>query len=415
MNGLYYHFGIITYLILIFFVASCSVPKTITESKQSKSLEKAIQLSAKYLQKSVKENGMFEYRINTDPTIEVKQKYNILRHAGTIYAMSQCLELYPNDKEIRTAIEQAGRYLQNKAIEQVPGKKEMLAVWSKPEINNSGRPLEVKLGGTGLGLVALLSIEKFHQEFTPLSDLRILGNFIVYMQREDGSFYSKYIPAEGGRSDKWTSLYYPGEAALGLLMLYEKDKSALWVESAFKALKYIAQKNSDAVVVDHWYLIATEKMLNLNNYNLTDQQRDLLISHAARICEKIIDEQIISHKYSEFRGGFAVDGRITPSSIRLEGLLAASAFLPNEYREFMRINSAIDRGISFLQRAQIEEGQYAGAYRRALRKLDGDTVTIRNFNRRVTEIRIDYVQHALSALLGYVNYSASRNMHNSIS
>lgn len=167
MNGLYYHFGIITYLILIFFVASCSVPKTITESKQSKSLEKAIQLSAKYLQKSVKENGMFEYRINTDPTIEVKQKYNILRHAGTIYAMSQYLELYPNDKEIRTAIEQAGRYLQNKAIEQVPGKKEMLAVWSKPEINNSGRPLEVKLGGTGLGLVALLSIENSIRSLLP--------------------------------------------------------------------------------------------------------------------------------------------------------------------------------------------------------------------------------------------------------
>ena len=56
------------------------------------------------------------------------------------------------------------------------------------------------------------------------------------MQKEDGTFYSKYIPAEGGRSVRWTSLYYPGEAALGLLMLYEKDPSAAWIQAAANAI-----------------------------------------------------------------------------------------------------------------------------------------------------------------------------------
>ncbi|NIP39769.1 MAG: hypothetical protein GWO07_16075 [Candidatus Dadabacteria bacterium] len=259
------------------------------------------------------------------------------------------------------------------------------------------------MGGAGLELVALLSIEKFRPGFTPLSDLRKLGRFIVYMQKADGRFYSNYIPSEGAMLDRWTSLYYTCEATLGLLMLYEKDKSKLWADSAYKALKHIAQKNHKTIQVDHWYLIATEKMLSLNNYDLTARQKNLLVSHAAGMCEKIIQEQIISHRYPEFRGGFSQDGRITPSSIRLEGLLAASSFLPKQYRELMGIDSVIQRVMNFLQDAQIKDGQHEGAYTRALKKIEGDSDYINRFNKRVTEIRIDYVQHVLSAMIGYKN------------
>jgi hypothetical protein len=386
--------------------ASCSSPKIDTESTQTESIETAIKRSAKYLQKSVKENGMFEYRINMDLSVKVKHKYNILRHSGAIYAMSQYLELYPGDRGMRSAIARAGKYLRNEAIAPISENQEMLAVWSKPQINNSSKPPQAKLGGTGLGLIALLSIEKFHPGFTPLPDLRKLGMFIVYMLKEDGSFYSKYIPSEGGRQDRWKSLYYPGEAALGLLMLYEKDPSAIWADTAYKALEYIATNagNKNTVVVDHWFLIATEKLLNVNNIKLTDAQKDLLISHTMKICNTILNEQIISHRHPEFRGGYSIDGRITPTSIRLEGLLAASSFLPLQYRQLTGIDRAIVRGMSFLLNAQIKDGEYIGAYPRALKRIEENSDYIKQFNRRVTEIRIDYVQHALSAMIGYANF-----------
>jgi len=416
MKGLYNHHGILILLISFLLSLSCSVPKTKTETTQTQSIQTAIKRSAKYLQKSVKENGMFEYRVNMDPSIKVKRKYNIIRHAGAIYAMSQYLELYPQDYEMRSAIERAGKYLRDKAIGPVSGKEDMLAVWSKPEVNNSGKPLQAKLGGAGLGLVSLLSIEKFHPGFTPLSDLRKLGRFIIYMQKDDGSFYSKYIPSEGGLQDRWKSLYYPGEAALGLLMLYEKDPSEIWADSAYKTLEYLAKsgQSKDTVQVDHWALLATEKMLSTKNFNLTQSQADLLQNHAVRICETIIDEQIISHPYPEFRGGFSIDGRITPSSIRLEGLLAATSFIPLQYRQLSGIDRAIHRGMSFLLKAQIKDGQYEGAYPRALKKIDQNSDDIKQCNRRVTEIRIDYVQHALSAMIGYANflYRHPRNIQN---
>ena len=109
-------------------------------SPQFDEVDDAINRSASYLLKITNKDGMFEYRINMDPTIKVKDKYNIVRHAGTIYAMSMYHERHP-DENMRSAIERAGRYLRDESILSIPGKDNMLAIWSKPEVNRSGKPL----------------------------------------------------------------------------------------------------------------------------------------------------------------------------------------------------------------------------------------------------------------------------------
>lgn len=369
---------------------------------QFDAVEDAINRSASYLIRITKENGMFEYRINMDPTIKVNTKYNILRHAGTIYAMSMYYEGHP-DENMWAAIERTGRYLQDESILPIPGKDNMLAVWSKPEVNRSGKLLQVKLGGTGLGLVALLSIEKISPGFTPLPDLRALGQSIVHMQKEDGSFYSKYIPSMGGNQDDWQSLYYPGEAALGLLMLYEKDPSNIWFKSAYKALEYLARsrENIADIPADHWALLATAKILSLENSNKLLVSKALLVNHAIQICEAMIREQINNPDRPQFDGGFSIDGRTTPAATRLEGLLAALSFLPKNHDIHRRINSSAYRGISFLIRAQIKEGEFTGAMPRAVSRRLGNSSDARKFNRRATEVRIDYVQHAMCAMIQY--------------
>jgi hypothetical protein len=100
--------------------------------------------------------------------------------------------------------------------------------------------LQAKLGGAGLGLAALLELEKVEPDFTPLEDLRRLGRFVLYLQKPDGDFYAKYIPSCGGRRDDWVSLYYPGEAALGLVLLYERDSDPAWLRDAAAAIAYLA-------------------------------------------------------------------------------------------------------------------------------------------------------------------------------
>ena len=368
--------------------------------QQFQRLQRAADQAAHYLAQQIKADGQFEYRINLNPSITVPLRYNILRHAGAIYALSAYYQTQP-DPEIKAAIDRAGGYLRDRAIAPVPGQSDMLAVWSIPEVNRSGKPLQAKLGGTGLGLVALLSIEEIEPGFVSLDDLRSLGRFILYMQKEDGSFYSKYIPSEGGRWDRWQSLYYPGEAALGLLMLYQKDNSEIWLEAAVKALTYLAhsREGSSDVPADHWALLATEQLLSLPGQEQLPVSEDLLVNHGIQICETILRSQIQSSEKPEYRGGFSVNGKTTPTATRLEGLQAALSFIPADRAIRPRIEAAVPKGLSFLLAAQVQDEAFAGAFPRAVAFLDPTASNATQFNRRATEVRIDYVQHALSAIL----------------
>ena len=215
-----------------------------TETRQAlfshKDLAESIHLSAKYLNTACNQDGKFLYRVNLNPNIRSIPKYNFLRHAGSIYALADYDRNHPDSLTLNT-LERATGYLKKVAIGPIPDRNDLLAVWSRAELTGSHKPLQAKLGGTGLGLIALLNVEKRKPGTTPVDFLRKMGNFIVFMQKTDGSFYSKYIPEKGGKDDSWTSLYYPGEAALGLLMLYEKDPDLRWLQAAANAIAYLAR------------------------------------------------------------------------------------------------------------------------------------------------------------------------------
>jgi hypothetical protein len=369
-----------------------------------KDLAEAIHLSAKYLNKACDQNGKFLYRVNLNPNVRPTPKYNFLRHAGSIYALADYDRYHPNSSTLNT-LERASAYLKKAAIGPIPDRNDLLAVWSRAELTGSQKPLQAKLGGTGLGLIALLSVEKRKPETTPVDFLRKMGNFIVFMQKTDGSFYSKYIPIKGGKDDSWTSLYYPGEAALGLLMLYEKDPDPRWLQAAANAIAYLARLRAgkSQVEVDHWALLATAKLLPLYDRCQQPLPESEILNHAIRICESIITHRSRFSKNTLEHGCFTDNGRTTPTAIRLEGLLAAYRFLPVGHKALQEsIRVTATQGIAFLIRSQVPSGKYAGGIPRAIRLLPENHPRFdRSFNERATEVRIDYVQHALSAMLDY--------------
>ena len=374
------------------------------ESVAPAQLKKAILLSAKYLVKANKASGQFVYRVNLNPEVTPRPKYNMLRHAGTMYALAMHNQLYP-DADTREVLLRAARFLMKNTVAPLPGRDDLLAVWSYPEISGSSKPVQAKLGGTGLGLVALLSLEKVHPGTTSMDVLRKMGRFILFMQKEDGSFYSKYIPDEGGRTDKWTSLYYPGEAALGLLMLYEKDPSLQWLQAAANAIAYLARIRAEKrkVAADHWALLATAKLLPVYGRCKNTVSRQEVLQHARQVCESILSAINQHPDNTPEYGCLTGDGRTCPTATRLEGLLAALSFLPAESKALQeRITSAANRAMAFLLRSQIPAGAFAGGIPRAIRPLPaGHPRFNKSFNRRSTEVRIDYVQHALSAMIQY--------------
>jgi hypothetical protein len=367
-------------------------------------VEKSVHLAARYLVRATMKDGMFQYRLNMNPKVKLRKKYNILRHAGTLFAMAAYQQRFP-DGEMLAAVKRAGAYLRDEAIHPVEGEQGVLAVWSNPEVNGTGKPRQAKLGATGLGLVALLSIDQLEPGFTPLETLRQLGRFIIRMQKADGDFYSKFLPQQGGFNDKWRSLYYPGEAALGLMMLHGKDPSNKWRQAAIKALTYLAtvREGKRRVPADHWALLATEAVLISEGATSGGTPRGRLIAHASQICESILAEQRRDLANEKLSGGFTKDGRTAPAATRIEGLQAALGFLPKGHALRRPIARAVDRGMAFLLATQVDKGPFSGAIPRAAVRLDGEGKKIEKRNRRASEVRIDYVQHYMSAAMQYLD------------
>ena len=375
-------------------------------------------MGAGYMARACGPDGQFVYRVHLDPEVTPGPSYNVLRHAGAIYSLGMCYERDPND-EVRLAIIRAGEFLRRECLGEVTGHDDMLAVWSPPDLVGLDNPVQSKLGGTGLGLIALLALERVKPGATTPEDLRRLGRFLVYLQKDDGSFYSKYIPDEGGRWDEWTSLYYPGEAALALVMLYEHDASPEWLQAAARALGYLAESRKDAadVPADHWAMLATARLLPLYDEVEMPVSREALLRHARQVCRRLLEGYQSQPDDPRLAGSFTGDGRTCPAATTLEGLLGVLSFLPpDEWELRAEIEDAVSRGIGFLVRSQVVDGEFVGGMPRAVSPLYRDPYwpeavanSIDEFNRRAGEIRIDYVQHATSAMIGYEKFVGDRS------
>ncbi len=375
-------------------------PAAESVTRASAELPAAINRSARFLAGLCDSEGRFQYRVHLDPTVTLPPAYNELRHAGAVYALAQSERRAP-DPAIRGAMLRGAAFLRRECLGPVADQPALRAIWPVADQADGSAPREAKLGGAGLTLVALLSVEAVASETTPLDELRALGRFLIFMQKSDGGFYSKYI-SDTGRSDAWQSEYYPGEAALGLIMLYQHDRNLAWLRSATAALDEIARRGAarPSTFPDQWYLLATEQLLAIPADAGAPLPRDRLLAFARRISDDMLAEQQAQATDRQLIGCYTPDGRSCPTATRLEGLLAAYHFLPAEDPALaVPLRRSIDQGIEFLLRCQITTGPHAGAFPRVLRGFEpttepGDGV-------RAQEVRIDYVQHALSALIRY--------------
>ncbi|MCB0386691.1 MAG: hypothetical protein KDD43_14960, partial [Bdellovibrionales bacterium] len=247
---------------------------------RAEELTEAIHLAAQYLTNQIEDDGRFVYRLNTNPRVKLPEKYNVLRHAGGIYSLWMYLKAYPNE-EIKTRTLLATRYLIDHSLGPVRGAPGVSTLWSTPEIlrDPKFRP-QSKLGGAGLGLVALVGSYGLDDTVIRIEKLKEIGGFLEFMQMKDGGFYSKYFPDREGKSKTWTSLYYPGEAALGAVMLFGIDPDVRWLSVSARGLAYLARKRKGKgtdVEADHWALLATKGLLyHLDEFEDPPAPREVL-------------------------------------------------------------------------------------------------------------------------------------------
>ena len=353
--------------------------------------DKEILLSIEYLKNNTLESGRFVYNSNINPDIKYDNtKYNALRHAGTLYSMYLC-ERYLKNYTLQEKRYLASKYFIENYIK--PIKPNIYAVVSKPEEEKLTSPV-AKLGGSGLALIGLSNL--YPEGKIELEKLRGLGEFILFMQKSDGSFYSKYDIKNKEKDKEFVSLYYPGEAALGLLYLNEVDPQKKWVESAKKTLLYLAklrQENPKGIQFDHWAMLATRKLFETSDNGLTDEEKQMLKAHAIQMANLVLYNQIVEEN-NTYRGGFIENFRLCSIGTIMEGLVAIYYIVDDEILK-QQVLFALKLGTEFLSRYQVKGGESKGGIPTSA------YWTLIYAPKASQVIRIDNVQHVLSAWITF--------------
>ncbi|RMH40868.1 MAG: hypothetical protein D6689_12465 [Deltaproteobacteria bacterium] len=356
-------------------------------------VDAAMRAAADYLVRHAGADGRFVYEVDGAGAPVGGGRYNVLRHAGAIYSLAMYHELRPTPA-VRDTLVRAARTLRARHVAPVAGLPGRSAVFSLPG-EEAGGAREAKLGGAGLGLVALIAARALDPSVVDVDTLRQIGAFVEFMQRPDGSFRSKYSERDAFARD-FDSLYYPGEAILGVAMLYEIDRDPRWLSLALRAARALIdrQRKMARLPNDHWLMIAIARLLpHVADAVDPPVTRDELVAHAIALGDAMRREQRWTRLVPGAAGAFTPDARVTPTTTRLEGLAAIALAVGSDHPARARFAEAIEDGIAFALACQVAAGPHRGGFRRALRRwFVGDDWQ---------HVRVDYVQHALSALVGY--------------
>jgi hypothetical protein len=153
-----------------------------------------------YLEQSCGPTGRFAYLVDTESG-ELSPSYNIVRHAGAIYSLALLNKVYPDPNVVNTMVRAANFLRANYLTPPDSNNSSAVAVWSRPPPENR----KAELGAAGLALVALSSVEKARPNAIPLTELEAMARFVLFLQKPDGSFYSRYF-ADRGLDRNWQSL-----------------------------------------------------------------------------------------------------------------------------------------------------------------------------------------------------------------
>ncbi len=335
---------------------------------------------ADYLVRSLDAEGRFAYSYLPKTDVS-KRSYNILRHAGTTYSLLEMHQVVADGGYLEAAeraLSYLRRHIQECAID--------------PQLACVVEDGEVKLGGNGL---ALLAFEK-HIELTgQTTDLPLVQRLGAYLLAEQDASTRQFLVHKrlhpSGRATPFVSQYYPGEALLALVRHPEADRR--WIEAALRGARWLISVRDRGLEIgqlahDHWLLYALNEI---------HQQRPepLLVEHAAKITQAIVSGQNRRPHYADWHGSFYVPPRSTPTATRAEGLGAAYPLLLRGGRveEAEAALEAMRYAVQFQLRTRFDEvsslylptrPRVRGGFRRSLDNY---------------EIRIDYVQHNISALL----------------
>lgn len=374
---------ILTVLFAAIVIGAAAVVLNDNKNVSTNDVLSSIEYASIYLAQSVKSDGSFIYEY--DPVRDVEEDgYNILRHAGTIYSMFEIYEAFPR-QDIRISGERAIEYM-----------NAQMRSCNRNQALCLEEDREVKLGGNALAMLALIQYSEATNTRDHDDTIHKLATWITSVQDEDGQFTIHKASYPSMRRENFVSTYYPGEAIYALARACQLLETESYCADAESAANWIITVRDDGLGInelphDHWFLYGLRELYTVTN-------NELYATQSYNIANTIINNQITNDPENpHWVGGFYEPPRSAPTATRMEGLIAAyeTGNLSYEYKQDLQ--KTIKRGVALLTELQITPNILAqNQISFADQGLGG---FVRGFGEQ--DIRIDYVQHAVSALLGY--------------
>ncbi|MBI2653000.1 AMMECR1 domain-containing protein [Candidatus Woesearchaeota archaeon] len=348
-----------------------AVPLIKQETVDKDRIYKSIMLASDWQLRVQKDDGNYEYFFN--PVTEYYSKENnLIRQVITAWSMIQAFNLTGNKTYLLSAERNINYILTYMKREGSLGYL---------EFNNISN-----LGSVATTLIAILELPNYKKYD---EEINMFSNFLLFMQREDGSFKSYYKSNYSDDND-----FYPGEALLALVELYNKTGNVKYLKAVERAFPfysdYFAKTKHFGFI--RWQISAFYEAFKILN---KEEYANFVFDMADWIVDKQYDEK--NAIYPDFSGGFNQNESVPTfsSGVYIEGIadayeLAKSVGDTNRAKKYGKSLNLASRFILQLQfdynnSYYIEDAEEViGAVRESLTS---------------NNLRIDYTSHNILALI----------------
>lgn len=359
------------------------------------SLLEAARNGGSYLLAHLDDEGRFAYEVNlrSGETTDPRAPYSLPRHAGTTYFLAQLLGM-THDPTLRAGVERALERMaelvsQGGCAGQTPAGARFACLVEAGASAN--------LGSTALAVVALAEYRRATRD-PRYDDLhRALVEWLLLMAHEDGTFSHLYDVPRGVRDEVTQLAYFSGEAALALLRTHDVLGDPRALRAAEKALDKIMGwydffAGQFFFGEEHWTCIAAEAAWP---YVRHDRYRAFCSDYAAFLRRQQFSATDVPAR-PELAGAYGVTPFLVPSNTpvgsRSEAMISAYLLTQHHGKPDERIRQQVLGAMGYLLTQQIRpENDFA---------LVGSNLHGGVPQSRIHAlVRIDFVQHACSAML----------------
>ena len=210
--------------------------------------------AANWISQNQTDDGRYLYEVKISETGSpiLSDGYNLVRHAGTTMALYQMVEA--GESQYLGAADAGLEYLLDRSV----GTGEILAV--------AEGSANAKLGTASLLAISLIKRRAATGDSKYDQALHKIGNFILAMQREDGSMLYFWDQQTNSPVPDITSLFATGEALWAIASLQNLFPERDWGKAAFRTLDYMStQRDEDENVwprpwADQWAAYSLNEM-----------------------------------------------------------------------------------------------------------------------------------------------------------